>query len=84
MYVGWVLWRINICRFFNAKFCLYVYTFNQGFLNEYLVGKIFYKKDFICLPMIKYVGICSVLKSNNNLYKLSLQFNIEHTPTYIY
>ena len=46
----WVLWRINLCRLF--KFCLYVYTFNQKYLNEYLVGKIFYKQDFICLHMI--------------------------------
>ena len=45
--VVWVLWRINLCRLFNAKFCLYVYTFNQRFRNEYLVGKIFYKQDFI-------------------------------------
>ena len=50
--VGWILWRINLCRLFNAKFCLYVYTFNLRFLNEYLVGKIFYKQDFICLHMI--------------------------------
>ena len=41
--VVWVLWRINLCRLFNAKFCLY----------EYLVGKIFYKQDFTCLHMIK-------------------------------
>ena len=33
--VVWVLWCINLCRLFNAKFCLYVYTFNQRFLNEY-------------------------------------------------
>ena len=42
LFVGWLvefLWRINLCRLFNAKFCLYVYTFNQRFLNEYLVGK---------------------------------------------
>ena len=51
MSVGWVLWHINLCKLFNAKFCLYVYTFNQRFLNEYL-GKIFYKQDFICLHMI--------------------------------
>ena len=37
--VVWVLWRINLCRLFNAKFCLYVYTFNQRFLNEYLGKK---------------------------------------------
>ena len=46
------LWRINLCRLFNAKFCLYVYTLKQGFLNEYLVGKIFYGQDFFCLHMI--------------------------------
>ena len=39
--VVWVLWRINLCGLFNAKFSLYVYTFNKGFLDEYLVGKIF-------------------------------------------
>ena len=31
--VGLVLWRINLCRLFNAKFCLYIDTFNQRFLN---------------------------------------------------
>ena len=65
--VGWVLWHINLCRLFNTKFCLYVYTFNQRFLNEYLLVKIFYKEDFICLQMIYmwidtyvnvYVDIC--------------------------
>ena len=40
--VVWVLWRINLCRLLNPKFCLYVYTFNQRFLKESLVGKIFY------------------------------------------
>ena len=40
--VVWVSWHINLCRLFNAKFCLYVYTFNQRFLSEYLVGKIYY------------------------------------------
>ena len=30
-----------------------MYTFNQRFLHEYLVGKIFYVQDFICLLMIK-------------------------------
>ena len=49
--VVWVLWRINLCKLFNGKFCLYVLTFNQRFLNEYLVGKIFYEQDFICLHM---------------------------------
>ena len=48
----WVLWHINLCRLFNAEFCLYVYTFNLRFLNEYLVGKIFDKQDFISLHMI--------------------------------
>ena len=47
-----VLWFINLCRLFNAKFCLYVYTFNQRFLNEYSAGKIFYGQDFIGLHMI--------------------------------
>ena len=23
--LGWVLWHINHCRLFNAKFCLYIY-----------------------------------------------------------
>ena len=53
--VGWLFWdlcRINLCRLFNAKLCLYVYTVNQRFLTEYLVGKIFYSQDFICLLMI--------------------------------
>ena len=50
--VGWVLWRINLCKLFNAKFYLYAYTFNQRFLKEYFVGKIFYEQDFICLHMI--------------------------------
>ena len=50
--VAWFLWCINRCRLFNAKFYLYVFTFNQGFLNEYLVGKIFYGQDFTCLHMI--------------------------------
>ena len=22
---GWVLWHINHCRLFNAKYCLYIY-----------------------------------------------------------
>ena len=39
--VGWFLWHINLCRLFNAKFCLHVYI-NQRFLSEYLEGKIFY------------------------------------------
>ena len=50
--VVWVLWQINLCRLFNPKSCLYAYTFNKRFLNKYLVGKIFYKQDFICLHMI--------------------------------
>ena len=50
MFIGCL--GFNLCRLFNAKFCLYVYTFNQWFLNEYLVGKIFYKQDFICLHVI--------------------------------
>ena len=35
--VVWVLWHINLCRSFNAKFCLYIHTyiFNQRFQNEY-------------------------------------------------
>ena len=50
--VVWVLWHINLCRLFNDKFCLYEYTFKLRFLNEYLVGKIFDKQDFICLQTI--------------------------------
>ena len=46
--VIWVLWRINLCRLFDAKF---FYIFNQRFLNEYLIGNIFYKQDFIFLHM---------------------------------
>ena len=49
---GWVLWHINLCRLFDAKFCLYVYTFNPSFLSKYLVDKIFDKQDFICLRTI--------------------------------
>ena len=30
---------------------IYIYI-NQTFLNEYLVDKIFYKQDFICLHII--------------------------------
>ena len=41
--IVWVLWRIKLCRLFNAKFCLYVYTLSLRFLNTYLVGKIFDK-----------------------------------------
>ena len=50
--VGWVLWHINLCRLFNAKFCLHVYTFNLRFLNEYFEGNIFDKQNFICLHTI--------------------------------
>ena len=50
--VVWVLWHTNLCRLFNAKFSLYVYTFNQIFLNEYLVGKIIYERYFVSLHMI--------------------------------
>ena len=50
--VGWVLWHINLFRLFNVIFCPYLYAFNQRFLNEYLVGTIFYKQDFIRLYMI--------------------------------
>ena len=50
--VGWFFGHINLCRLFNTKFCLYVYTFNRRFLNDYLVGKFFYKQNFICLHMI--------------------------------
>ena len=47
--VGWVLWHINLYRLFNAKFCLYVYTFNQRFLSEYFVGKISISRiSFVC------------------------------------
>ena len=57
-FVSWlvwlVLWHINLCMLFNANFYLYVYTFNLGFLNEYLVGNFFFfdKQDFICLHMV--------------------------------
>ena len=53
--VGWFVGFYGVSTFvglFNAKFCLYVHTFNQRFLNEYLLGKIFYKQDSICLHMI--------------------------------
>ena len=49
--VVWGLWCINLYRLFNAKFCLYVYTFNQRFMNKYLVNFL-YEQDFICLHMI--------------------------------
>ena len=39
--VSWLFGFYGLSTF--AKFCLYVYTFNQGFLDKYLVGKIFYK-----------------------------------------
>ena len=48
--VVWVLWRINPCRLFNAKFCLYIYIYIP-FTNEYL-SKIFYEQDFTCLHVI--------------------------------
>ena len=53
--VVWGLWRINLCTLFNAKFCLYVYTFNERFLNEYLgnrfsIGRI----SFVCTRLTSF------------------------------
>ena len=50
--VAWVLWHVKLCWLFNAKFCLYVHTFNLTFLNEYFVDKIFDKQDFLFLLTI--------------------------------
>ena len=41
--VGWVLWHINPCRSFNAKFCLYIHTYStKDFKTNIKVGRIFY------------------------------------------
>ena len=39
--VGWVLWRINYCGLFNAKFCLYILTKKFVFVNVKFVDNIF-------------------------------------------
>ena len=45
--VVWVLWHINICRSFNAKFCLYIHTYStKDFKTNIKVGKIFYLQDY--------------------------------------
>ena len=31
IWLGWVLWHINPCRLFNAKFSLYIYIKYIGF-----------------------------------------------------
>ena len=48
--VGWVLCHINLCWLFNAKFCVCIYV--QPKIFKYIVGKIFDKRDFICLHTI--------------------------------
>ena len=41
--VVWVLWHINLCSSFNAKFCLYIHTYStKDFKTNIKVGKIFY------------------------------------------
>ena len=51
--VVWVLWHINLCGSFNAKFCLYIHTYStKDFKTNIKVGKIFYLQDFICLHKI--------------------------------
>lgn len=51
MYVDWVLWHINHCRSFNAKFSLYIYIYIKyiGLVNTYKL----YKLEFICLHTAK-------------------------------
>ena len=52
--VGWLFfWHINLCRSFNAKFCLYIHTYStKDFKTNIKVGRIFYLQDFICLHKI--------------------------------
>ena len=51
--VVWVLWHINPCRSFNAKFCLYIHTYStKDFKTNIKVGRIFYLQDFLCLHKI--------------------------------
>ena len=63
--VGWLsfLRHINLCRLFKAKFCLYIYiyTFNLRFLDEYFVGKIFDKQDFVYLHTIEWFQLIMFL-----------------------
>ena len=41
--IVWVLWHINPCRSFNAKFCQYIHTYStKDFKTNIKVGKIFY------------------------------------------
>ena len=51
--VIWILWHTNLCRSFNAKFCLYIHTYStKDFKTNIKVGRIFYLQDFICLHKI--------------------------------
>ena len=54
--VVWVLWHINLCRSFNAKFCLYIHTYStKDFKTNFKVGRIFYLQDFfVCTRLTSF------------------------------
>ena len=74
--VVWVLWHINLCRSFNAKFCLYIHTYStKDFKRDITVGRIFYLEDMICLHKINQfkvviflVQLCLSQEEQNVIY----------------
>ena len=54
--IGWVSWHINLCKLFNAKFCLYTYE-TKDFLTNTSVDNILNEPELISLPTIKWFQV---------------------------
>ena len=54
--VVWVLWHINLCWSFNAKFCLYIHTYlTKDFKTNIKVGKIsICRISFVCTRLTSF------------------------------
>ena len=57
IWFGWVLWHINHCRLFNAKYSLYIYIY---ILNIY---------DLVRLGLVLwYINHCRLFNAKSSLY----------------
>ena len=83
--VGYVLWHINPCMLFIAKFCLYVYIHVQPKISKRILMKVKFSKSrisFLCTRLTIFnksyflVQLCLSQEGQNVIY-----FNVEVVGT---
>ena len=62
IWFGWVLWHINHCRLFNAKFFLYIYI-------KYMISKYILFITFLNKPEIYFFAHSSIVSLISIKYK---------------